>query len=418
MNECAHLDKFFDSLQSKDVWMKIISDIRALREKHNVTAWLDERSPEEVPLMERMAFDLSAFSSGELEKVFAKHLLSLFEYPPITASELTEIALEQLSGAFTLEELRAATQRFWACVARDTFYCTEDVNTCDVDVDIGDFFWPMIEEDEFVIRSIAEKCEPIWRSEHGFWLTLTESGSSIQAMLVGQLSDRALQHASSVMRRLIASASVSLHLIYCDPQQGVSFGLVPFVVDLDAVAGDLASPQNGFFRSILDFYFYPPAKKTAPFEQRLRNAVHLLVEADDQSSHAVSLALSFGAIEALVCGNSSGIVDELSRHVAALIQPNALDRPDVIKSIKRLYDIRSKAMHGERLDGDDDSRWKARMLAAAVLKAATEWKEHVERMGKELERREFLDELREIAITGGPMVGVSTQLTRLLPTNK
>jgi hypothetical protein len=364
-----------------------------------------------------MEFDLyRTFSSGgDVARVFQKRLLDEFAFPPITAHELCEIAVEQLSGASSPEDFATAITRFWVCVAKATYYSTEDINLKEVDAKINSF-WPLVQGT--VLESVCEDCETIWRSKHGFWLTLnSENVFSLKSTVWGKFSDRALQSVSSVMSRLLPSASITLHLIHSDPCKRDDFHFVPFEVDFDQVANDIAAKERGFFSALLSHYFHPPAKKMSSIEQRLRNAVHLLVEADAQSNQSISLSLSFAAVEALVCKNTSGIVDELSRNVAALLQPKAMDRPAVIKAIKDLYDIRSKVLHGEQLKGDENTRWQVRILASAVLKGVTDWFEHVRRIGGEPKREEFLEELGTSATTGQQMVGVASELSRLLPSH-
>lgn len=117
----------------------------------------------------------------------------------------------------------------------------------------------------------------------------------------------------------------------------------------------------------------------------------------------------------MVCDKTEGIVEELSRHVASLLQPDALDRPQAIQRVKKLYNIRSKVLHGDSLMGTEQDYWSARALAAAVLKASTEWRAHTERMGQTADRVDFLSELRTISTTGGQMVGVDPSLAKFLP---
>jgi hypothetical protein len=415
MDEYAHLDEFFETLRSKNVWNKIVTEIYGLRQAQEDGGWLNGKSFDEANLTERMEFDIyRTFASAELESIFQTHLLDSFAFPPITSSELRDIAIAQLSGASASEEFVVAIDRFCVCVSQATYYSNDDLNVKDVESDTGLGYW-WGKSDDMELKSLVEDCKPIWRSNHGFWLTFVDKTVGFKAVVWGKLSDLALERVSSVIGRLLPSACNTLQLIHCNPLCKDTFHCVPFEVDLSGVSRDLVATENGFLSSILTHYFLPPAKKTSSIGQRLRNAVHLLVEADNQPNESISLALSFAAIEALVCEKSDGIVDELSRNVAALLQPIAIDRPSVIKAVKQLYNIRSKALHGDRLDDDRQSRWKARMLAAAVLRGVTEWMDHVVKVGAEPNRVEFLDELRTSAMTGHQMVGIDPRLSRLLP---
>ena len=130
------------------------------------------------------------------------------------------------------------------------------------------------------------------------------------------------------------------------------------------------------FCSCAEAYFETPERlkrMKRGIGPRLKNAVVLLAEADAQSLPAIALSLSFSAIEALVCKETTGIVDQLSRNVATLLEPNSLGRPDAIRFIKTMYNQRSKALHGESVEAEENDAEKVRRLAAAVLHAVVEW---------------------------------------------
>ena len=81
----------------------------------------------------------------------------------------------------------------------------------------------------------------------------------------------------------------------------------------------------------------------------------------------------------------------------------------------RLYDLRCKAMHGERLANDYPAWTGARVLATAVLAAVLEWKKYQLRVGDSTERRTFLDELENAERSGALFVGPSERLAACLP---
>jgi len=221
-----------------------------------------------------------------------------------------------------------------------------------------------------------------------------------------------------VIKRVAPSASRTVHLTCCNPAHPEEFGFIPFEFDSGAVWEDFSSRSNGFFSTQLSSYFLAPVKKTSSIDQRLRNAVHFLVEADNQKSDAIALSLCFSAIEAMVCEKTEGIVDELSRNVASLLEPDALNRPCAIQAIKRLYNLRSKTLHGAVVHAGESIRWQARLLAAAVLKALTEWRRHVGRLGDAANRADFMSELRALSSTGKEMVGVPGMLGRFIPSDE
>jgi len=230
-----------------------------------------------------MEFDLyRTFAYGDLARVFQERLLKSFAFPPITADELCAIARAQFSGASSREEFITSLQRFAVCVAEATYYSSEDLNLTKLDTRISSFWF--IASD---LESEFDGIDPIWRSQHGFWLTLNSDFGSLTATLWGKLSDGALEYVSNVMCRLLPSASVTLHLIHSDPLSPAESGFVPYEVKQDHVANDLIAGKRGFFSANLCHYFHPAAKKTSSIEQRLRNAVHLLVEADNQSNKSI-----------------------------------------------------------------------------------------------------------------------------------
>ena len=170
-----------------------------------------------------------------------------------------------------------------------------------------------------------------------------------------------------------------------------------------------------FLKNWISYYFLTPAKKTHNLEQRLRNAVHLMVAADQQRMAAIAMALDFSAIEALLCSRQQGIVDELSRNVATLLQPDARSRQETIKAVKKLYDLRSKAMHGEQLTNDSEARDQVRLLAAAVFSAILDWQAYQKRVGDTSGRNDFLNELESAKTSGSAFIGPNERLAKCLP---
>ncbi len=413
MNEYEHLHTFFKQLESPKVWTKILGDIDTLRKSLDDGGWLDGKQFEDADYSQRIEFDLyRTFDLGRTEKLFEKHLLAPFAFPPITASELNEVARDHFAGALHPEELANALTRLTAHVARLTNYSSDDIN-------IGHDAATVCSLGSGTMPEELKNCERLYESPDGFWIAFspTESDFLIPKVDVwGNFSDGAIAQVGKAVARIAPSASRTLHLVNCDPKTSREYGFVPFEVDSSKIWDDFKKLDKSLFTAIVESYFHPPASKTSSLEQRLRNAAHLLVEADSQDSVAISLSLSFSAIEAMVCSKTDGIVDELSRNVAGLLEPNKLNRMDAISAIKQLYALRSKTLHGASVDGDDNAKWKARCLAAAVVKAVVEWREHVARMGDEASRDDFLAELRGLSVTGNQMVGVSEELSKYIPT--
>jgi hypothetical protein len=415
MDEYAHLENFFTSLRDADFWNAFISDIRKCREKSEDDGWLNGKPFDEASYHERTEFDLyRTFAHNQFASVFQHRLLSGFTVPPITADELATLARQQLAGAATLDEFKVAIQRFIAHVGEATYYSSDDINICHDKLEIAGLW---IRDGREELMKQLDSCSPIWHSQHGFWLALDPMDSVFAPITVsiwGKLSDGAMSAVSGSMKRIVPSVARTLHLVHSDPSTSDDFSDIPYEVDECQVARDVGLKEKGLFGTLLSYYFLPRTKKTSTFEQRVRNSVHLLVEADSQQNTAIAISLCCSAIEALVCDKTEGIVDELSRHVAALLEPISLNRLSAMGGVKDLYTLRSKALHGDALTEDDSARWKARSLAAATLKAAIEWHNHVTRMGAQPSRADFISEL-QTAATGQQMVGIPSELSKFLP---
>ncbi|WP_417748728.1 hypothetical protein [Rosistilla oblonga] len=413
MGETEHLDQFFSKLMSDKVMGKIIGDINSERQRQIDGGWLGDKPFAEADYPQRIDFDLyRTFAGGQLTRSFNEHLLSQFTFPPLTAGELGELACDHFAGAYHAEELSAALFRLSAHVGRLTTYTADDFNIC--------FDVAKVSGAAFDIPHEMRDCPRLFESPHGFWISFSESGNPFSPATIdlsGKFSELALKEVSVSVARIATSASRTVHLVNCDPKLPDVYGYVPFEVSQSAVWDDFKRLGKSFFSHLISSYFLAPVGKTSTLDQRLRNAAHLLAEADSQDSAAISLSLSFSAIEAIVCSKTDGIVDELSRNVASLLEPDKLKRIDAIAAIKSLYNLRSKTLHGASVNGDDKARWKARTLAAAIVRAVYEWQEHIARMGECASRDGFLCELKSLSVTGSQMVGVSERLSRFIPTN-
>ena len=409
VNDYGHLEAFFHRLESPKLWEKVVDDIKALRDTSEDGGWLEGMTFSEAGYRQRIDFDLfRTFNYYQMASSFQKHLLAQFAFPPVSATELSDLARDHLAGAFKPDEMEMAIARFQAHVARLTHYSTDDINFC-----FGVAAVLKLGTNE--LPEEIRNCERIYSSTDGFWIAFNSELSVYQAPeldVCGKFSDDGIKKIADVVSRIAPSASRTLHLVNCDPNIEDEYGFIPFEVDTGAVWDDFKRREESFFSAMLESFFLAPTKKASSLEQRLRNAIHLLVEADNQESVAISLSLSFAAIEAVVCTKTHGIVEELSRNVASLLEPNNSRRLEAIAGIKKLYDIRSKALHGASIEGDEKAKWRARCLAAAVVKAVVEWREHAARLGDTASRKNFLDELRSLSVTGNVMEGVSDTLSR------
>jgi hypothetical protein len=171
-----------------------------------------------------------------------------------------------------------------------------------------------------------------------------------------------------------------------------------------------------FVPEMFKAYFAPQSKsKKDPLDRRLRNAAHLLVNADRQRHDSLSLSLSMSAIEALVCEGSEGISNQLSDNVATILEPDSRRRADAVRFVKRLYDARSKTLHGAKLEHEADARRNAWAIATAVFLAIVQRREFQGRTGFAPEApNELFDELRGSKWVPGEIPGVLPSPVRTL----
>ncbi len=158
-------------------------------------------------------------------------------------------------------------------------------------------------------------------------------------------------------------------------------------------------------------YFGAESAKMTFQGRRIRNAVQLLIESDRQSHHAIGLALSFAAIESLLGEKTQGIGEDIAVKAATLLCPDAEHRRGVINIVKKMYDHRSRSLHGEQLMVEAETRERVRMLASTVLRAVLDWLEFSVRLGNtQAEAPQFFKALQYATDTGKRFVGPSDDL--------
>ena len=106
--------------------------------------------------------------------------------------------------------------------------------------------------------------------------------------------------------------------------------------------------------------------KKDTMDRRLGNAVKYLIAADNPNFGSVQLSLAVTAIEALLGEKGQDISHTLADRVMALLEPDQSLRPKAHDFMKKLYNERSKSLHGSRIE-DSDSAKAARKLAACCL---------------------------------------------------
>ena len=238
---------------------------------------------------------------------------------------------------------------------------------------------------------------------------------SLSATITGRMSVLACQQLRTEISRILATVIQSISVLW--PQdmlqrQYRSIKNLPFINE------KLLQSKKVLIQKSLDAYFREPTKKDS-FGQRIRNAVHLLIESDAQSNDAVGLALSVAAIDALLGEKGRDMVEKLSTNVAVLLEPDLEKRGNAKNFVRDIYDHRSRALHGEKIETESDSRIKARHLAAGVLAGIVSRRDFLSRSGFDTERpQELLLGLRESQFAPGQPIGVEESNVGELWSNK
>ncbi len=150
-----------------------------------------------------------------------------------------------------------------------------------------------------------------------------------------------------------------------------------------------------------------PTKKDS-IGRRLRNAIRLMVEADNQSHNAIGLALSVTAIEAMLCRRGPNVTEMFRQNMAALLEPDPNYRDAAERWSNQLYDLRSGILHGSEIDCPQESVRHAKVAAGAVLRGMLERRTAMKRLGGDDEDvKGFFAELQSGRSTPGQLTHVS-----------
>jgi hypothetical protein len=228
-----------------------------------------------------------------------------------------------------------------------------------------------------------------------------ESRRELFASVACRCSVRALQElAQSVQAAMKAALSMQEEFLFFSKSPIRSASTA--TITLDVWARTVCRP----LRSFLDAFFSRSTKKDS-LDRRLRNAVHLLVQANNSTDPAVSMSLTVAAIEAILCKRGGDLSTQMAENVATLLEPLARYRNEAVKCVKRLYDLRSQTLHGTLLEEDTECSAQSRLLAWAVFNAFIERREFQRRLGVNSETPDdILGELRTLRFGDGIVPGV------------
>ncbi len=238
-----------------------------------------------------------------------------------------------------------------------------------------------------------------------------EEGPALHAAVIGNMTPAALLAVQTDLEKVVPSILWSAAFLQGNGEGTATPRGRGSLVGLPMMEEKSLEQSGLLLRACLDAFYTDPTKKDS-ITRRIRNAVHLLVESDAQESDAIGLSLSVAAIDALIGENTpSGISTKLAVNAGVLLEPGLAYRQDAIKYVKKLYDSRSKALHGEIIDGEPEVRAEARHLASAVLWSLISRRTFMVKAGYEQGKCKGLDGLLEDLQDGlfgpGQPMGVS-----------
>lgn len=231
------------------------------------------------------------------------------------------------------------------------------------------------------------------------------------AAVDGHMSNAACEWLQAEIGRTLPSVIRSVALL--DPVKNTNRG-PQHIEELPLASEPLLQRKKVLIQRSLDAYYSEPTKKDS-IDRRIRNAVHLLIESDEQSNDAVGLALSIVAVDALLGEKGTEMTEKLADNVAVLLEPKLSKRNNTTKFVKDLCNLRSRALHGEKIEAESYTREQARHLAAGVLIGMISRRDFLHRLGNNPEGpQELLQGLREMRFDPGQPMGVDESNVREL----
>ena len=112
------------------------------------------------------------------------------------------------------------------------------------------------------------------------------------------------------------------------------------------------------------------------------------------------------AIEALLGKNRDSIAKTISENASTLLEPDLDHRRKAENFVRKLYDTRSRVLHGDEVGGTLFTRRDARLLASAALFAITRKRDTRRRDGEPTKLEHLFEELSEQKYKSGLIEGV------------
>lgn len=242
------------------------------------------------------------------------------------------------------------------------------------------------------------------------------------AVIEGEMSTSTCSVLQNEMSRILPTAVRSADLLQAEGFGGkykvvCTDPLLVFEREIDGlpwIEDKLIKSGRTLIRQYLDAYYSDSYRKKDSMNRRIRNAVCLLTESDNQPNNAVGLALSITGIEALLDEKVDGITKILAERIGALLEPDRSQRNNTIKFVKDLYNDRSDALHGRSVEKETEARTRARQLAAAVLSGVISRRNFLHRAGYDPETPQKLLQDLDKSFASGEATGVEEYNVRNL----
>jgi len=220
--------------------------------------------------------------------------------------------------------------------------------------------------------------EEVWK-QNGIKLSITkDEDGKFSAIVSGKMSAIALDILTAEIVPVLLCAVRSIIWLHVPEKEnnlkicahGICKNSISYFTTTNTtITSDIFQERVDIIREYLKAYFYDNLQKQDSLDKRIYNAVHLLIISDEQTNHAVGLALSVAGIEALLCESDTNIAGQLACNVATLLEPETDNRDDAEQYVKKIYHARSRLLHGDKIESERAKRIEARHLAAAVLDA-------------------------------------------------
>lgn len=152
---------------------------------------------------------------------------------------------------------------------------------------------------------------------------------------------------------------------------------------------DLILPQSSIVRFlkiapwVFELCWAEHPKSNKKLTKRLAVATSILQRVDESADPLIQIVLSVVAIEAILVDGNSSIADKFASRAGTLLTAGGDLRPAYCSAFRKLYDIRSRFIHGESLEVPEFAIVRAaRAAAGVVLSRCFDWLSFLKKCGE------------------------------------